>query len=348
MREISSQRLNETGPISFASQNGELYLYDGLSTPFSNDVIVLSEEHKQQIEDFASGAAENYTTEDTQAYNMFGIPTLVARVDCTIGKNGVMLPYEMEDSPSGQGITDIIHKSIGRAGIKDVILGHYEELLNSPPTVIISNERGHGTDDGLIVGDSKYINIGNVPEDLRINGPVIVKAIPGSKTSRDPYLQFQQQAVAPLVTEGDKTYAEKVGILTAVKSEDDLLVDLNGDLSSQVVKSRLGSMAMGISIYLSRSDRERYGKARTVTASRLKRDLSKYCEQNKGALVQEFLPPFQIVNSEDRTNAILRVFTLLSSESGVVSAEAVGGCYVARNEVLLHGASNAVSGAVLV
>ncbi|MEI9914162.1 MAG: hypothetical protein WDN66_04250 [Candidatus Saccharibacteria bacterium] len=79
---------------------------------------------------------------------------------------------------------------------------------------------------------------------------------------------LQSQAVAPLVTEGDKLYAEKIGLLRSVNSAADLLRD-GDNLSSQVVKARLGSMALGVSIYLSAEDRKRFGKSGTVTASRL-------------------------------------------------------------------------------
>ncbi len=48
---------------------------------------------------------------------------------------------------------------------------------------------------------------------------------------------------------------------------------------------------------------------------------------------------------------ILRVFTLIepAAKTGTtVKARAIGGCYVARPELVVHGASNAVGGAVLV
>ncbi|MEI9914163.1 MAG: hypothetical protein WDN66_04255 [Candidatus Saccharibacteria bacterium] len=48
----------------------------------------------------------------------YGLPTLVTRVDCTVGIDGNILPYEMEDSPSGQGITDVLHKAAGYSRVK--------------------------------------------------------------------------------------------------------------------------------------------------------------------------------------------------------------------------------------
>lgn len=348
MKQINSELLQnqEATPLGF--QDGVLDLYDGLSTPSSTDSVVLSDKHRQQIEAFAALAATNYSPETTMVYGQFGIPTLVARIDCTIDTDGNIAPYEMEDSPSGQGITDALHRGAGQVGIRQVVLDHYEEMVGEPPTIVVASARNHGTDDILIVGSDKYFGPTDPVNPSEISGPCIVKAIPGDTSSHLPYLSLQAQALAPLETEGDKTYAEKIGILESAFSDEDLRLDENGDLQSQVVKARLGSMAMGVSIYLSKEDRLRFGKAGTVTASRLKRDLEAYCENNAGALRQDFIAPIQITNEQDRTNAVLRIFTLLNRRSGVVEAQAIGGCYVARNEVLLHGASNAVSGAVLV
>ena len=346
MIQITSKELNNREPIRFGEQTGTLDLYDGLTTPFSSDVVVLTEDHISQIEDFVELSAANYSNEATLVQLQYGLPSLVTRVDCTVGVDGNILPYEMEDSPSGQGITDVLHKAAGAPGLKQILLGHFEDMLDTVPTVIVSNSRSHGTDDALIVGEDRYVNIGHNPDEIRTDSPVVVKAIPGRIDSREPYMRLRSQAVAPLVTEGDKLYAERIGLLRSVSSAADLLRD-GDNLSSQVVKARLGSMALGVSIYLSAEDRKRFGKSGTVTASRLERDLEAY-KEHSGALVQEFIPPIQIENDQDRTNAILRVFTLLGRQQGKITARAIGGCYVARNEVLLHGASNAVSGAILV
>jgi hypothetical protein len=105
---------------------------------------------------------------------------------------------------------------------------------------------------------------------------------------------------------------------------------------------------MGISLYLHPNDRKKYGKKGIVTASRLANDLATFKKERGGALVQPFAPPIQIDNREGRRNAILRVFTLLESDGKTITSEVIGGCYVARPELIVHGASNAVAGAVIV
>jgi hypothetical protein len=109
-------------------------------------------------------------------------------------------------------------------------------------------------------------------------------------------------------------------------------------------------MAMGVTVYLRPEDVKIFGKHGTVKSGRLIRDLRKYHELGSGALVQTFEPPIQIDNVEGRNNAILRIFVLMQASGGtsVRGATAIGGAYVARPELIVHGASNAISGAVLV
>lgn len=348
MKEIISSDIGQES-IAGGNQSGLLDIYDGLETPVSEDVITLSTKHRIQIEEYAKKAASEYgdshgQKEPTYVQELVGIPSLIVRIDCTIDENGDIVAYELEDSPSGQGITDKVHSYIKGEGIKEKLINHYTGTIGDVPHVLVSGHRSHGTDDNIIVGPEKYI-FNEIP--TNVDGPVIVKAIPGIKESHAAYLHLQSQAIAPLVTEGDKSYAVSMGDLKEVESETDLLVCTDGELASQVAKSRLGSMAMGISMYLNPTERKRYGKRGTVTASKLSAKIAEYQERG-GALLQRFVAPIQFDNPEGRNNAIMRVFVLLDTKDGKVTAEAIGGCYVARPELIVHGASNAVAGAVLV
>jgi len=347
---------NELGiePIQMGDQVSMLDTYSGLQTPYSDDVIVLSDGNKNQIEMFAIDAADTYGNsagipEPTLAENKFGLPALVVRIDCTVN-NGDIQPYEMEDSPSGIGVSDIFVNQANGIGLIDTVLDHYHKSVGNIPTVIVSGNRKHGTDDEIVVGNDRYHYIAGstgIPK-ITEDTPLIVKAIPGTAESHLPYLALQDRCLAPLVTEGDKSYAERTGILRAVNGAEDLLQNETG-LRSQVLKARVGSMAMGISVYLTSEDRALLGKGGQVNQGRLVRDLDTYISRG-GALVQEFHPPFQLSNTEGRNNGILRVFVLLGrhASNGAISANAIGGAYVARPELIVHGASNAISGAVLV
>jgi hypothetical protein len=340
-------------PIECAEEVGMLDTYSGLKTPFTDDIILLSPEHKTEIEELVKQAAQAYGNvkgekEPTGVQAQFGLPALVVRVDCTI-QNGQVLPYEMEDSPSGIGVSDRFIRAASGNEFKERVLEHYESTIGDTPHLIISGLRKHGTDDELVVGADKYhYKHGStaIPA-IEPGAPVIVKAIPGDAQSHLPYLELQKDCVAPLVTEGDKSYAERLGIVRTIAGPDELK-RVNGELRSQVIKARLGSMAMGVSVYLTAEDRSKYGKGGLVKSGRLTRDLERYIN-NGGALIQDFHPPIQLVNSARRNNAILRVFVLLNRDkNSEVEARAIGGAYVARPELIVHGASNAISGAVLV
>ena len=173
--------------------------------------------------------------EPTYAQSCFGVPALVSRIDCTI-VNGQIVPYEAEDSPSGIGITDRLHTSIGGVGIKNIVLEHYVHAVGDIPHVVVSGARAHGTDDELVVGSENYTfdtdSTLSVPDDKL----VIVKAIPGNKSSAVPYGHLQDRAFAPFFTEGDKAYLERTGVAREVESPDDLLRSESGEITSQVAK----------------------------------------------------------------------------------------------------------------
>lgn len=351
--EIRSDQL-EKG-VTLGNESGLLDIYSGLKTPVSDDVVTLTAQHKREIEDFTKHCLRNFgplfeQPEQTFAQNNFGIPSLVTRVDCTIVDDAISF-YEMEDSPSGLGITNLLIQRAQGSGIKERVLDHYQELTGTIPLVVVSRDRNHGTDDEMIFGTENYHYNPDIclpSRHISEDEIVIVKTIPGNKQSARDYKHLTSQAVAPLQTEGNKDYLLKTGSCKVVTDELGLLHH-NGELASQVVKATIGSMAMGVSIFLTAEDRELFGKPGTVRQNRLLRDLAQYVERDGYALTQEFQPPIQVNNAQSRGHAILRVFTLVTGDkNGTIDAEAIGGCYVARPELIVHGASNSVGGAVLV
>ncbi len=354
MKEMNSNQLG-VEPIVFGEQTAMLNIYDGLATPFSDDTIILSEEHAQTITRFVTSAVEAYgdnqgVAETTYAYAL-GVPSLLVRVDCTV-RNGKLVPYEMEDSPSGIGVSDkLIYAASGKS-LKDAVLNHYEVTAGTIPHVIISGARKHGTDDAAIVGEHRYHYEAGKTTLPKLNDTslVIVKAIPGQSNSALPYLSLQERCLSPLMTEGNKTYAKRIGIASSVETEDELLTNDDGSLASQAVKAAIGSMSMGVSIYLTSEERKVFGKDGSVSTGRLIRNLARYTENGQAALTEPFHPPIQIINTQNRRNAIMRIFVALqrSNVTTRVETNILGGAYVARPELIVHGASNAISGAVLV
>lgn len=365
-----TERIIETNELigedthRMAGQTGILDIYGDLKSPFSNDVIVLNAAHKQQIENFAALAVQNFgpdlrgvqQPEETFVQTELGVPTLIGRVDCTIDAvTGQIKPYELEDSPSGTGITDVLHAAVGEFGFADKIRDHYVKHLGSLPFVIISGARRHGTDDAITLGDENYhYEEGDrtIPDKLPDEQPVIVKAIPGHRQSISAqYRSLKGRLVCTMDSEGDKTYGERTGLFSRVRQSDELLSDETGGLISQVVKRSVGSMAMGVAIHLAIPDRQILGKKGSTTASGIRKKTAEFIQQDGFAYVQEFERPIRVDNPELRKNLIIRIFTLInpaSSADSEITATAIGGAYVARPELVVHGASNSVNGAVLV
>lgn len=337
--------------IVFASPSGSLDVFGKRDTPFTTDVIELSAKHKQQIEEFALRAASQYgdsngIKEPTFAQTALGVPTLIGRVDCTI-INDEIVPYEFEETPAGQGVSERIHEAIGSTGIRRVILEHYDAVLGDIPRFIVSGARSYGTDDAIIVGEDKYSFTPNGVSEAGAGEFVFVRTITGDPSSKDPYLPLQSRAIAPLVTEGDKSYLERLGNVMSFTSTDELLRDETGDLVSQVVKARFGSMSRGVSLFLTAKDKAIHSGARAVSSSRLINDASRFMQVSGGAFIEPFARPFLLESGGRNVSGILRVFVLQGKIGEQAVNRAIGGCFVARPSAIVHGASDAISGAVV-
>jgi hypothetical protein len=357
---ISSAELSSTDALQIGKEVGMLGIYDGLSTPFSEDIIVLNDEHRMAIERFARDSITNYgppnangsiSPEPTRVQTEFGVPTLITRIDCTIDASGNIAAYEMEDSPSGVGVTTKIHQAVGAEGVANQLRSHYDSLIGQLPFIIVSGARNHGTDDASVFGTENYFyQSGNqeIPRKLTEDKVVIVKAIPGQPQSLDGYMELRDRSICTMKSEGDKAYGERVGIYQKIENVDDLH-QTDDKLTSQAVKKALCSMAMGVKVYLTPEKRSQYGSSGTVSASKLGNVACGFIESDGYAYTQVFQPAVQAENAEGRNNLILRVYTLIDpAVNGFpISARVIGGCYVARREIVVHGASNSITGAII-
>jgi hypothetical protein len=359
---ISSTQLQESD-LPLGEEAGSLNLYDGLHTPFSHDIIHLSDKHKEQIRSITLASVNNYgpsnengqrTPEPTFIQTTHNIPTLIGRLDCSVDpETGDIIAYELEDSPSGIGITDKLHGAAGNDQFANNVLEHYQAQLGEIPFLIVTGERTHGTDDALVLGEDNYhyeAGSNTLPGRLGEDRLVIVKAIPGVPSSLEGYRHLQERTVCTMESEGDKSYGARIGMFNSVLSTKDLISDpQSSELKSQVLKRALGSMSMGIRIYLDPQDKAIYGKKGTVTQSKLLRSAEEFIAADGLAYTQEFAAPVRITNDQKRGNMILRVFSLIEPGNGSgPDARVIGGLYVARPELIVHGASNSVAGCVVV
>lgn len=298
----------------------------------SDLAIVLSSEHTAAIERLASASIKAFGVEEpTLVATKHGIATLLTRIDCTITPDGVKL-YECEERPAGIGITHVLVERVDGRGIMPRIREHFHEHVDGVPQVL-RHPDAKPNDDSLVLPVQELSD--RIPA-----GPLLIRGEPEPLSEHEQLDTMTDQAVATIVTKGDKRYllvlpesGTTVAHLEAITPD-----------KSFVIKPVKGSKARGVTVYLTPEDKRIHGDHKTVTFERARRTLA--AAPAGSMLFQEFVPPILTRLPSDKVgNMILRVFTLVHPDG---HCEAIGGTYVTRRELVVHGASDAICGAVLV
>lgn len=252
-----------------------------------------------------------FPKEKTWVQKKFGVPSLIVRIDCTVydGKLGI---YEIEERPSQVGITKVINQQF--AEILKRLMTEWPEFV-----AVISPRREQK------IGDDKLWiqTIQCFPEKLPKNiNKVIVRAEP----TETEFHCLQSKSISTVRVKGNKSYGEKLGWWRKIKN--------NSYLSWErgfVLKPLQGSKMQNVEIW----DPEQ--RPRSSTRNQIMATLKKnvmYC--------QPFLPPIK-----KRTSwRIYRPFYGYSpKEKGWIP---MGGIWVARSNLRVHGTRDAVFGPLLI
>jgi hypothetical protein len=293
--------------------------------PISDTIVALDPVHTDQIKNIIAASLDNYPKEDTLVQDKIGRPTIIARVDCSIGADGI-LPYECDDRPAGWGVQDILSRHHLDIGIANLLQDHSVATLGSE-LVVVRHPEAKPNDDHVVL---------DVLKPNQLNGhAVIARGEPGMFTDEELYRELARRSASTIRTEGDKSYALAVPDLGArlIHREDELP---EAD-QSFALKSLQGSKCSGVAVYLAGKDRAEHGKRGTITHSRMQR----IAQEMAPLILEKFKPP---IRTRDHGNMILRVNALISASD----VQVIGGAYVARPEMLVHGASNAIAGLITV
>jgi hypothetical protein len=362
------------------AQGGQLQVFGDYQTPYSADILQLDERVAAEIARFAVLSAQNYGSgpldapclEPTYVQNQLGLPTTLARVDCSISPDGSLVFYETEDRPSGLGVTRAIHESAFGGGeqFRRAVLEHHERQLGSTPHVIVPSERSD-TDDIDFYPSGHYrhdtpsstTTAATLPE----AATVIVKTSPSHSAHEARYQPLQERAAAPISSDGDRTYLARIGhgqLITLEQDQavylhslesgrtriDDLAEFLN-DSDYGVAKAR-GSLTEAVVI---RKPAEALTKQGTVTASKYPARVAELLEAKGAVVLQPFGRPFRAEttnpaqpNSTMQANGILRIYVLLGRRATQFTAQIPGGLYCLRRSNVVHGAGDTVFGGALV
>lgn len=297
------------------------------------NVLVLSDDHKQKIErDALEGLSAFGALEKTRAMSVVGLPTLLARVDCTIDPlTGGIHPYEVEERPAGIGIVDrIVTKATG-VNIGATILDHLEDKLGKIP-VVKRHPNALENDDGMLLPVEQFTGTKIA---IR-NRDILMRAEPHDMSGHPQLEEATAHAIAPIMEKGKREYRIRTGHAHIVTQTDTLPTD-----RSFVLKTIQGSKAKGVKICLSREDVSTHGNRDSCSMTK-----STELLRSMGALLLEpFVPaiPTQVSSSDKIAHMILRIFTLISPNQ----VTAIGGSFVVRPGVLVHGSKDAIAGAVL-
>lgn len=314
-------------------QLGELALGEPM---FFN--LRLSEAHRDSIETQAAACIAAFQPEaETKVARDHNLPTLLARVDCTLDEDRARI-FECEERPAGLGITNaVMRRTHLSPGILPAVQAHFTEHAGDTP-VIARHANAKPNKDSLVFGE----DVMDLRAAIKTGRPLIVRGEPGELADFEALDELRAQSISTITTEGDKTYSLRVpSCETELVTADTKVVSD----TSFVLKPLQGSKARGLAVYLSPEDRQQHGKDGTTTFARAAKLVDTH-RATGNLLLESFKPPVTCKLDEGKIgNLILRMFCLVSPDG---STEVVGGTYVIRRELIVHGASNAMVGPVLV
>jgi hypothetical protein len=297
-----------------------------LELPVSDSVVLLSTNHARQIIELIKSSLSVFPAEDTLVQTALNRPTALARVDCTVGPEGIV-PYECEERPAGLGVDHLLNQRHTGQGSIDVIQSHITANFGAE-LIAVHPEGTKSNDDSIVLEvrrDAKSIN-GQV---------VIVRGNPNLFVDETVYQLLASKSVSTIRTEGDKSYTLTTpGFDTKMINGPD---ELPGNDHNFVVKTMQGSKTEGVRVYLSPSGKKEHGDRGAITYSRMKR----FASEASPLLLEQIKPPVKV---EGIGNMILRVLALVGQEN----VRIIGGAYTIRPEMIVHGASNTTAGLIMV
>lgn len=314
----------------------------------SGNIITLTPDHAKRVAGLALRDMLNFgPREFTLAEHILGgLPTAIARVDCTVDVDGNIISYETEERPAGLGV---VEKMSSELDIPDgqnpsrLALCHLEDTFGSLPISLL--EPGSPPNDDVLVFPQGYLSNSI---DLGSIGPVLVRANPNTVLAAvgdiERLRELQRRSVSTIATEGSKRYR--------LASDDAERFDPNNPPNKDfpfVYKPIQGSKAKGLGVYIPNDydDGGRFSQIQNIPG------YGKAIETMQGVpdgyIIEPFYPGIEVTANGLAANAILRIYVALGYDaiSEEYSARVLGGAIVARPGLIVHGRSDAVAGVVL-
>jgi hypothetical protein len=248
----------------------------------------------------------HFAREATWAHENLQVPSVVVRLDCII-RDGQLIVYEVEERPAGLGVCTLVNTG-------------FEPALRRaasawPEFQVVVSPKRRGTDDRIW---TERLGWSSNPE----SGLVLVRAEP----DETEFHELQPQSVSSLITKGDKSYGEGMGLWDEVRTGQALPWE-----RSFVLKPLQGSKLMDVEIW---DPEGRPGGSK-------QRKIEEVLARSGSMFMQRMYPPME-TGIPRFPWMIYRVFFTFHPETREWTC--IGGNWNARHNLRIHGASDAIFG----
>ncbi len=249
-----------------------------------------------------------FPVEETWVRQHHGTPSLLVRLDCVVAEGKLYL-YEVEERPAGAGVARLMNPQFAQ------LFG--ELCKNWPEVTVVSCPRRRGGDDYLWAS-RVVVGAENAPTD----GILLLRCEP----EQEEFHSFESRSISTLREEGNKSYGVELGLWSVVSHPDQLpweqgfaLKPVRGSKSKDIVIWTTTKKDKGVS-----------------TRSQVERVLAKNGQMYCQSLIRPMIGlsgPF-----------IYRVFF----GRGAQGWRCLGGVWMARNNLTIHGAGDSITGPVVI
>lgn len=278
----------------------------GWSVKYTNEKMFLPETAANEGKEILKKWAEVFPRENTWVQRNFKVPSILVRFDHFVNEAGQILVCEAEEEPAGTGFATIINSQFRN---------NIESLIKEwPPFNLLIAPNWSGNDDRLWLNEIRL-------DQWKPPQLVWIKSFPC-----DPLFHpLEKYSVTSLTKKWDKSYGEKLGLWKKVSYEN---IDSLPWETGFVLKPLIGCRSKDVEIW---DPKKRTGYS---TKSRIKRTFQK----ENTMYVQEFISP----NITKFGHTLFR--TSYGFRPSTSEWECLGGVWIARNNIRLHGSPDSIWG----
>ena len=287
------------------------------------EIKIADWEHRQLLQKAAEWATVFPREEATLAWQAFGVPSVLIRFDYIVEGDAIRI-YEIEERPAGLAMTRIIDphfRSIFAEWTAEV-----EQALGKRISIFVAPSRLETSDDMIIAQDNDhpFRTISSVRSDINGSDALFVR----SYRNEREYYDLAERSLSTIKEEGYKGYGVQMGLWKKI----DGTIDLD---QAFALKPKYGSRCEEVYLYSGKRPGNGFStKTKVLNA----------IESGAVSYVQPFHKPEEPDFLDSGHSMIRRVY--LGFDPILNSFRCLGGMWMARKCVKVHGASDTISGVI--